>query len=101
MKSIHFGYKMTHTLTSYNPIHLMFYYISRPFFVFLGPTLVNLGAILGMIKHSKALKLHKFVFLNSLSILNVYIYYDPICNNFTHCALVKIICNFVSVLIHL
>ena len=27
--------------------------------------------------------------------------YDPICNNFTHCALVKIICNFVSVLIHL
>ena len=68
VKPIYFGYKMTLTLTSYNPIHLMFYYISRPFFVFLGPTLVNLGAILGMIKHSKALKSHKFVFLNSLRI---------------------------------
>ena len=36
--------KMTHILSSHNPAHLMLCYISWPFFVFLGPSLMTLVA---------------------------------------------------------
>ena len=41
---------MTHSGTSRNIPHLELYYINRPIFVILGPTLVTLGAILGDFK---------------------------------------------------